>query len=222
MAVIIRTTDLDDSGKEIVVKQYRSIKPPTQKDIERANELDGFLESRMTQIRDILDDNGLLKSRQGDLARWHALGKHIGSFIDNPEIVPTEDRAQDRYIWVAVGQHAPDDLHPGKSSGNSKNTGTHRDHFRLCYLLAKLQPDFDKAEQQGTWRDWVTLLESKFIVQDVRILKWVREKIDANPGVKLRPLSKALRQELKDVHSEVLSDEELQEYMEEGWDALPK
>lgn len=220
MAVIVRTTLIDEQGKEQTTIQYRCIRPPTQEDIRQAKKLDLFLNKRMEEIQDKLKEKRLLETRLGNLSRWHALGTELAIFIDDSSIVPVEDRVQDRYIWEAIGQHSPDDLHPGKKASNSKNVGTDRDHFRLCYLVATFQNDLKKAKKQGTWRDWVELLESKSILQDERILNWLRIKLRNCPDLKLRPIARMLRHRLKDMYTQVLSDRELNDYLDDGWNNL--
>lgn len=218
--MIVRVFESAEEGDAHTIIQYRSLRPPTQDDIKRAKELDKFLELKMMEIQEELQNLGLLDSRLGNLARWHALGKRVAGFVDNPDIVLPEDRAQDRYIWEAISQHAPDELHPGKKASQSKNVGSERNHFRLCYLVAAIQDDFNQAEEQGNWREWVELLESKTILQDERILNWVRMKLINNPQIKLRPLVRVLRSWLKDMYTIILSDEELEGYLEEAWNEM--
>jgi hypothetical protein len=87
-------------------------------------------------------------------------------------------------------------------------------------MLAQLQSDYELAEHQGTWRDWVELIESKFIVQDKRILKWLQNKLRDDPEVSLRPLARSLRNHLKDMHTHVLDDCELYTFLEQGWQSF--
>lgn len=220
MAVIVRVTNINEIGEKETTIQYRTMRPPTHKEIKKAKEVDAFLHKKMLEIRDNLHRNGLLKERLGNLARWHALGGFLAEIVDDPLIISPEDRAQDRYIWEAIGQHSPAELHPGKKKSVSKNIGTHRDHFRLCYLVATFQKDYARAERQGTWRDWVELLESKSLLRDERILAWTQKKLDLHPEIKLRPMARMLRNLLKEMYTKVLNDNELDEFLNNGWNEM--
>jgi hypothetical protein len=212
MAVIIREKRILEDGTEVTEKVYRSSVPPSAEHTKQAKRLDSFLAKRMTTIAKEMRAKGLLEGKKGDRERWYELGKNIANFVDDPKIVLPEDRKQDHYIWIALEQNSPKDLHPNKEIAERKNSLTKRNHFRLAYILSKFP--FSVVKQQ-TWREWVEILESPSILEDDRILWWLRKKMGGEAKVKLRPLARALRQELKDMYTKVLSEQELNKLLDD-------
>jgi len=214
MALIIRQTTTFE-GRRRRVKVYRSVRPVTNEMKRQAEALDGFLATKMREIRGEIQRTGLLelKGKPGVLPLWYAVGERL-AFVDDPTVVPPEDRAEDRYIWEALWHHAGD-LAPGKEK---KSAGTDRDHWRMAYRLAREGP-LDWVQAVGAWRDWVEFLESPFVNADQRILNWVGQKMRAAPKRLLRDLTRALRNKFKNCETrDLLTDEELQQDMEECWE----
>jgi len=213
VAVIIRQSTSFE-GKRHRVKAYRSVRPVTNEMKRQAEVLDEFLARRMPEIKGEMDKLGLLELRgkAGVLPLWYAVGQRL-AFVDDPTIVPPEDRAEDRYIWEALWHHAGD-LAPGREK---KSAGTARDHWRMCYRLPR-HGRLERVQAVGTWRDWFELLESPFVNADSRILDWVGEKMKAAPKRVLRSLTRTLRNRFKNRETrDVLTDDELWGEMEECW-----
>lgn len=214
MAVIVRQTTTFDGNERRGVKVYRSVRPVSNEMKSQAEALDRFLAKKMRDIRNEMRENGLLdlKGKPGVLPLWHAVGLQL-ALVDDASSVSPEDRAEDRYIWEALWHHAGD-LAPGEER---KSAGTDRDHWRMCYRLAKQGP-LDWVHAVGTWRDWVELLESPFVNADPRILDWIGTKMKAAPKRLLRDLTRCLRNKLKNCETRnLLTDEELRGEMEECW-----
>jgi hypothetical protein len=213
MTVIVRREVTDATGERSVREEYKSIKNIiTKSEINQAEELDKYLEGKFKTIYSDLQARGLLENEKGDLERWYALGEHL-KFADDEKIVPPEDRNQDKYIWEAFWHHAPLGLRPGPP--NSR-TGTKRDHFRECYLLAQIP--YDLVRSVGNWSDWVNFLESPSVMQDDRIIKWVSKNLENVTRNELREFTQILRNKFKRRVTEVLSDEELSNELKEAWE----
>ena len=204
MTVIVRNITIDTSGNETFEEVYKSIKKViTKKEILQAEKLDNYLKQKMDQIFKDLNSRGLISGKQGDLERWYNLGKNL-DFVDDSSVVPPEDRFQDQYIWEALWQHAPLGVRPGEP--NSR-TGTKRDHFRECYLLAKIPYEIVKGV--GSWSDWVNFLETPAVMDDLRIILWVGNELQGVDRQGLRNFTKGLRRKFKKRITSVLSEEEL-------------
>jgi hypothetical protein len=180
----------------------------------QAGQLDCFLAKRMRETTDEMRERGLLELRgkRGVLPLWYAVGERL-AFVDDLSIVPAEDRGEDRYIWEALWYHARN-LAPGEEK---KNAGTDRDHWRMCYRLARQGP-LEWVQAVGTWRDWVLFLESPSVNADSRILNWVGEKMKTAPKRVLRSLTRAVRHRFKNRETrDVLTDDELRDELEACW-----
>ena len=214
MAVIVRRSATFGGRRYQSVEHYCSVRPVTKDAKEQAERLDGFLREKMREIETKLRAAGLLerKGKTDVLPLWYALGAILAEFVDDPAVVPPEDRLEDRYIWEAIWHHAAN-LAPGDQN---KSAGTDRDHFRMCYRLARKGP-LERIAAIGTWRDWVELLESPFL-RDDRIEDWIGRKMKDNPKHFLRKLTPRLRAEFRDVETEgFYSDQELEEVLETCW-----
>lgn len=214
MAVIVRQTTTFDGQEHRGVKVYRSVRPVSNEMKDHAGQLDCFLAKKMREITDEMRERGLLELRgkPGVLPLWYAVGERL-AFVDDLSIVPAEDRGEDRYIWEALWYHARN-LAPGEEK---KNAGTDRDHWRMCYRLAK-QGSLKWVRAVGTWRDWYEFLESPFVNADPRMLAWIGEKMKAARKRVLRSLTRSLRNRFKNRETRgVLTDDELRDELEACW-----
>jgi len=209
MVVVVREGGKNEQGKK-KIRTYRGASQPTPKQIEYADYLDDYINNKLEEIQLKLEERGVLEGKRGHRDRWYELGIRLREFVDNPDIVPNEIRDEDYYLWIAIAQKAPKELHPSKRKAERHNTFSKRNHFRLCYLLA----GFPKAiVDKYNWRNWVTILESPAITNDARVLKWLSDVVEENDSIELRELSKLLRRGLKDYHTRVLDDDELDELL---------
>ena len=169
----------------------------------------------MKEILQILKKGGFLDYKKGDLKRWYALGECLAKFIDDPMIISPEDRMLDRYIWEALWYHSSLGVRPGPPN---TNTGTARDHFRLCYELQKIP--FDIASQ-FMWSDWVNFLETPVVIDEPRITKWVWRVLPGAERAALRNLTKVLRNQFRKRDLSVLSEFELEDELKDAWSQVP-
>ncbi|MBN1639108.1 MAG: hypothetical protein JW866_09080 [Ignavibacteriales bacterium] len=213
MAVIIRNKIQNPNGNIFEVKIYRSINQPISMDEKtQAEKLDRFLEIKMQEIYIDLQKKGLLTGKKGEhIRRWYAVGVSLREFIDNPKIIPIEDRVQDTYIWEALWHHAKDGVRPGLPK---KSAGTARDHFRLCYELSKF-PAF--VAEKFNWSDWVNFLESPAVISDKRITDWASQRVKNISRKELRKLAMVIRENFKYRDMSVLTDKELKIELETVW-----
>ena len=179
---------------------------PTLDQINKAEVLDKFLAQRMVAISNELKEKGLLDKRLGNIDRWYMVGKRLASFIDDPQIVATELKQQDYYIWIAIEQNTPKVLQPNQENKERKNTLTKRNHYRLCYLVSKFP---QKTVILHTWREWVEILESPALIDDNRIFDWLIKTMTKDPELKLRKLARGMRNKLKNLYTKVFSKGEL-------------
>jgi len=210
MAVIVREKRIL-SGREVVVKIYKSKHLVTRADKEQAEQLDRFLEEKMKEISREMKESGLLKlkGKKGVLKLWYEIGKRL-SFISDKNIVPEDDR---EFIWQALYDHAGD-LHPGKSRMNRPKTN----YFRYCILIAQFDWDLVKTSD---WTSWVEFLDSKRIREDRRIIEWLLRRSKEKPSKEwveftkgsrqdwIRKLTKPIRHRFRRRATTELTDEEL-------------
>lgn len=214
MAVVVR--EQREIGGRVFegVKVYLSDERfVTKAEREAADRLDEFLERKLEEIRKNAAESSLLelKGRPGVLRLWHFVGTQLG-FVDDPSIVRPEDR---KYIWRAIWDHARE-LAPGERDRNSRKAGAFRDHFRYCYLVGRYS--WEEVENAGNWRAWVEFLDSPWTRTDERIHQWIGGKVKASARKNwLRRINRRIRQRFKDVHTWVLSDEELERSLEQIW-----
>jgi hypothetical protein len=216
MAVIVRklVEDPTESISDLVI--YRSVRHPiSNQEKDQAKGLDILIAEKMKEIRDELEEKGLLISgNRGDVHRWYALGCKLRDFVDDPSIVPIEDRMEDRYIWEALWAHAPEGVRPGMPK---RSAGTFRDHFRLCYELSKFPAH---VVQRFTWSDWVNFLESPAVATDKRVTNWASLKLPLSNRVVLRALASVLRKHFRNRDLSVLTDEELEAELDDAWNEV--
>lgn len=211
MVVLIREKRVFDDGHEEIELTFRGSGKPTPSQIKKAEELDKFLVKKMIAISKELELSGLLDKKQGSIERWYRVGKSLATIVDDPEIVTPEVKQQDTYIWVAIEQNAPIELQPNQENKERHNTLTKRNHYRLCYLVAKFPENIVKFH---TWREWVEILESPSITEDIRILDWLIKTMSKNPELKLRKLARAMRNKLKNLYTKVFSVTELESLLD--------
>lgn len=211
MVVLIKEKRIFDDGHEEIELTFRGSRKPTPSQIKKAEELDKFLIKKMIAISKELEMVGLLDKKQGSIERWYRVGKNLATIVDDPEIVAPEVKQQDNYIWVAIEQNTPIELQPNQENKERYNTLTRRNHYRLCYLVAKFPENVAKLH---TWREWVEILESPSITEDNRILDWLIKTMSENPDLKLRKLAKAMRNKLKNLYTKVFSVAELESLLD--------
>jgi hypothetical protein len=215
MAVIIRE-EQEIAGKKFNnVKFYLSDKRGlTQEEKERAEKLDQYIESALKNITNLCRSNGLLalKGKSGVIALWHFVGQRIAEFVDDVHIVLPEDR---KYIWRALWDHSGE-LAPGEKENRSRKAGSFRDHWHYCYMISRYS--LGQVTKAGNWRAWVEFLDSPWTRNDERIPEWISRKM-SNPPCQnwLRKFTPSVRNALRNVHTSVLTQEELDQRLDKLW-----
>lgn len=213
MAVVVRERRQLGGVWTDRVPVYKSDRMVTADAQRRADALDLVLARKAREIEGYLRAKGLLelKGRPGVLRLWYELGKRL-SFVDSLPVDPPEDR---KYVWRALYDHMPD-LVPGPGRGRADRGDS---HFKYCYLVSRL--DWNSVAKAGDWTSWVEFLDSARIRDDERVLEWLSKRTtDATPDwieftassrqSWVRPLAKALRQQLRGRDTSVLSTDELE------------
>jgi hypothetical protein len=201
------------SGVKVYLSDRRFV---TKTERDAADKLDKYLEEELRDIREEADSRSLigLKGKPGVLQLWHFVGSRLG-FVDDPAVIPPEDR---KYIWRALWDHAGE-LAPGEKDRQSRKEGSFRDHFRYCYFVGRYP--WEEVGKAGNWRAWVEFLDSPWTRNDERIPRWIGNKVKVSAKRNwLRGLNRRIRQELRSVHTRVLTDEELEERLERIWDGV--
>jgi hypothetical protein len=209
MAVIIREEKIIE-GKDYTVKVYKT-QPGrliTQEEKIRAEKLDNFLSEKMKEIEREMKNSGLLrlKGKRGEVLKlWYEVGKRL-NFVDDKYLVPPGDRD---FVWRALYDHAGR-LAPGPLSERAKRDPS-TSHFSYCYRLSKFPWEF--VGMAGDWTSWCEFFDRSETKGDPRIIEWLGEKAkecDVRSRQNwLRPLTKAIHNELGNKDTLVFTKDEL-------------
>ena len=209
MAVIIREKKFIE-GKEYNVKVYRTQpgKLITQEEKIKAEKLDSFLSEKMKEIEQGMKNNGLLvlKGKRGEVLKlWYEVGRRL-NFMDDTSLIVLGDRD---FVWRALYDHAGR-LAPGPLSERAKRDPS-TSHFSYCYRLSRFPWEF--VEMAGDWTSWCEFFDRSETKNDPRIIEWLGEKAK-ECDVKsrqnwLRPVTKAIHNELGDKDTLVYKKDEL-------------
>lgn len=119
--------------------------PLTRERRVKAEELDKEIAEKVKTINELFQ--GLDKKiKNNELLKWKWLGQQIGELLKN--LKNLDQRDIDNYvIWPAIGQYFTEDL---KRGIDAKRSGTKKDHYRKCWLLATL-PGLNWINSWGGW-----------------------------------------------------------------------
>lgn len=214
MAVIIREKKIME-GKEYIVKVYRTQpgKLITKEEKVKAERLDNFLTEKMQEIKNEIRKCGLLsmKGKRGKVLKlWYEVGKRL-EFVMDTSVIAAEDR---EFVWRAIYDHAGE-LAPGILTKRAmRNPET--SHFSYCYQLSGFPWEF--VEFTGDWTSWSEFFDRSETRKDRRIIKWLGDKAKKfNVRSRqnwLRPLTKAIHNELEKKDTTVFTKKELYERLE--------
>lgn len=143
-----KTKILDE---EIEVTQYAPDNIPlTRERREKADLLDAELKKSAENINQKYDglDNFVKKD---DLKKWRWLGIEIDNVIKSLKNLDQSD-IDNHAIWPAIGQYFRNEL---KRGFDAKRSGTKKDHYRKCWLIATL-PDTDWF---NSWSGWDAFID---------------------------------------------------------------
>ena len=138
-------------GKETEVTQYLPEDVPlTRERREKADHLDAELKQAVGKINK--EYNNLTEEiKKNKLNKWRWLGGKIDNLLKAVKNLDPTDL--DNYvIWPAIGQYFRKEL---KRGFDAKRSGTKKDHYRKCWLLATL-PDLDWI---NSWIGWDAFID---------------------------------------------------------------
>ncbi len=91
------------------------------------------------------------ETQKNALLKWRWLGEQLITFFENEFLIKKTDISRN-IIWPAIGQYLCDKL----SSGiGTKRSGTPKDHYRKCYMLAKSQG----TDWFNSWLAWDAFID---------------------------------------------------------------
>jgi len=149
MAVLIRSK-ITIGGVEREISSYEPREILLTKQVrKRADSLDAEL---MTMCKRINEDfNNLAnEKRKNELIKWKWLGEQLNIIKTTVKNLNQTD-FDNNLFWPAVGQYLCKDLRRGEGS---KRSGTNKDHYRKCWLLA-ITKNIDWISTWGGWDAFV-------------------------------------------------------------------
>lgn len=207
MAVKIRETRTIQGEKIDDVTVYKSDGLVTKEEQEKADKLDYALELELKKIEKEMQKKGFLRlkgKKKGVLRLWYEIGSRLRPFLDGLDLTPEDRNNVFRAIYYHAGCLAPGPISI-RAIRRPKDS-----HFSYCYLLGSFSWDF--VEKAGDWTSWSELFDSILFKSDLRMIEWLSFKQKYSKGSQqnwLRPLTKSIRNNMKDVDTTVLSKEEL-------------
>jgi len=207
LAVKIKETRMIQGEKIDGVIVYKSDTLVTKEEQEKADKLDQVLSVELKKIEKEMRNKGFLKlkGKKGEVLRlWYEVGSMLKPVLDNLDI-PSKDM---NYVYRAIYDHAGN-LSPGPITIRALRRPKDS-HFSYCCKLDQFTWDF--VNKAGDWTSWSELFDSTLFKSDRRMIEWLATKQIHAKGSQqnwLRPLTKAIRNKLKDVDTKVLNNEEL-------------
>lgn len=164
-------------GELVEVSQYEpSNEALTKEKREKANMLDDELKvlcERINKKYENLDS----KVKTNKIEKWKWLGCELANILRNAKNIEITD-IDNHYIWPAIGQHFRKEL---KRGYGKRRSGTSKDHFRKCWLLATLE----NTEWINSWSGWDAFVDrGEQIIKNTRIMKMLGNEFGE---IKLNP-----------------------------------
>lgn len=141
-----------------------------------------------------------IKPKIDSLGIWYLRGKLTNKLIERFKISDMEKRYYWLMLYDIAGLNVPD---------RAKKFHIQND-FHVANILAKYK--LSELRKIGPWALWREILGSTKIMDDERIAKWatdfiLKKKIQTRDSA--RPLLKFIRNRLKNLNTEILSEKEL-------------
>jgi len=212
MSVIVREMRSIAGSPSKLVKVYKPGDVPLTKfDKEKADRLDEKLDQEMKKIENEIKKHGYikLKGRKGAIKLWYEVGRRLVPVVDSFDLQSGEKK----YVWRAIYDHI-DELKPGEPKVRA-NERPEDSHFSYCCQLAEF--DWNFVEKVGDWTTWYELFDSTLFKKDKRLMEWLSTKQKDTTGSQqnwMRPLTKMIRNELKNYDTTVFKDNELFEKLD--------
>ena len=201
-------------GEEIEATQYLPEDLPlTRERREGADLLDEELQTVVDRInKDYaqLDDS----VKKDELKKWKWLGSEIDAAFKSVKNIDRSDMDK-HVIWPALGQYFREELRRGF---DAKRSGTKKDHYRKCWLIATL-PDTDWF---NSWSGWDAFIDrGEQLVMSRKVIHALKNKLSsANLGPRdYQKIAKMITERLPSGTSEpidlgAMSDEETEKVVE--------
>ncbi|MEK7062904.1 MAG: hypothetical protein AAB946_02615 [Patescibacteria group bacterium] len=169
--------------ENIEVTQYMPDNIPlTRERREKADLLDAELKKMAENINkeyEILDDF----VKKDELKKWRWLGAKIDKVLKSLKNLDQTD-VDNHAIWPALGQYFRDEL---KRGFDARRSGTKKDHYRKCWLIATL-PDTDWF---NSWSGWDAFIDrGEQLVTSNKIIPKLKDTFSANAKLKPRDYQK--------------------------------
>ena len=164
--------------EDIEVTQYMPDNIPlTRERRERADLLDTELRKKAENINkeyEKLDDF----VKKDELKKWWWLGTKIDKVLKSLKNLDQTD-VDNHAIWPALGQYFRDEL---KRGFDARRSGTKKDHYRKCWLIATL-PDTDWF---NSWSGWDAFIDrGEQLVTSNKVIPKLKNVFPTN--VRLKP-----------------------------------
>jgi len=152
--------------------------PLTRERREKADRLDEELKKAVKEINKRYDD--LTSSdKNNELNKWKWLGNEIDDLFKETKNLDQID-VDNNTIWPALGQYLRKEL---KRGFDARRSGTKKDHYRKCWLLATI-PDL---EWINSWSGWDAFIDrGEQLVMSKKIMPILKESFSGIVS-KLKP-----------------------------------
>ena len=156
-------------GEETEITQYAPDGIPLTRDRrEKADVLDAELRKKIDVINkeyDLLNDD----IKKDELKKWRWLGLKIDEILKSVKNLDQTD-VDNHVIWPALGQYFREEL---KRGFDARRSGTKKDHYRKCWLIATLP----NLEWINSWSGWDAFIDrGEQLVMSNKILPAVKNK----------------------------------------------
>jgi hypothetical protein len=167
---------------------------PSSQEMKLAEEYDIALRNKMAEIKERLEEKGFFKMKSG-MKKWRMLGEEL-SFLDELQIRKDCDPDLEN-TWRAFYDIAPELSPTGKMPSEKERAEGRRNHFLICYYLAKVDwPTLGKINWRMFNDIYMSLTTSAMRSDINRLLEWIisrsTEKGKVN-GKKIRKVLEAVR-----------------------------
>lgn len=150
-----------------------SNRPPRNVDVELAKKYDQELKIELKKLKSALSKKGFFEMQPG-IERWYLLGEGL-QFLENSELRKKCDPDFEN-TWRALYDHVPNLAPKSCIPKNKERAQGKRNHFYVCYRLAKFPWDEVKHLTWRMWNDIYMSFSNEMWKDGPRLLKWILAK----------------------------------------------
>lgn len=166
-------------GEETEITQYFPDGIPLTRDRrEKADLLDTELQKKVGSINkeyDLLSET----EKKDEFKKWKWVGTKIDEIFKSTKNLDQAD-IDNHAVWPAIGQYFREEL---KRGVDAKRSGTKKDHYRKCWLIATLS----NLDWINSWSGWDAFIDrGEQLVMSNKILPALKNKFSSISN-KLRP-----------------------------------